>query len=94
VLEFQLRENNYEVLTAADGLTALDLLRSTKSLASSRICVCPASGLELLQRAGAIKADTPVIVITAYGDIETAVERCAPVRSTSSPSHLTASRFS
>jgi len=75
VLEFQLRENNYEVLTAADGLTALDIFTQHEIACLITDLRMPGlSGLELLHRAGAIKADTPVIVITAYGDIETAVE--------------------
>lgn len=75
VLEFRLRENNYEVLTAADGLIALDLFTQHEIACLITDLRMPGlSGLELLHRARAIKADTPVIVITAYGDIETAVE--------------------
>ncbi|MBA2341573.1 MAG: sigma-54-dependent Fis family transcriptional regulator [Pyrinomonadaceae bacterium] len=74
VLEFQLRENKYEVLTAADGLTALDLFTQHDIACLITDLRMPGlNGLELLHRANAIKADTPVIVITAYGDIETAV---------------------
>ncbi len=32
------------------------------------------SGAQILQRAGAINPETPIIVITAFGDVETAVE--------------------
>jgi len=75
VLEFQLREDGYEVLTAADGLAALDLFtgREVDCLISD-LRMPGLSGLELLRRASAINGEVPVIVITAYGDVETAVE--------------------
>ncbi len=75
VLEFQLQEAGYEVLTAENGTQALEIF-------SSNVVDClitdwrmpQMSGAELLQRVGAIKGETPVIVITAFGDVETAVE--------------------
>ncbi|HWW74442.1 MAG TPA: sigma-54 dependent transcriptional regulator, partial [Pyrinomonadaceae bacterium] len=75
VLEFQLRESGYEVLTAADGLAALDLFtgREVDCLITD-LRMPGLSGLELLRRASAIKGETPVVVITAFGDVETAVE--------------------
>ena len=75
VLEFQLREGGYEVLTAADGLSALDLFtgREVDCLITD-LRMPGLSGLELLRRASAINGEVPVIVITAYGDVETAVE--------------------
>ncbi len=75
VLEFRLREEEYDVLTASDGLAALDLFtkREVNCLITD-LRMPGLSGLELLRRASAIKSETPVIVITAYGDIETAVE--------------------
>jgi two-component system NtrC family response regulator len=75
VLEFQLREGGYEVLTAADGLAALELFTASEvDCLISDLRMPGLSGLELLRRASAIARETPVIVITAYGDIETAVE--------------------
>ncbi len=75
VLEFRLREANYEVITASDGLAALDIFtqRAVDCLITD-IRMPELSGLELLRRANAIRSEIPVIVITAYGDIETAVE--------------------
>jgi two-component system NtrC family response regulator len=75
VLEFQLREGGYEVVTAADGLAALELFtgREVDCLITD-LRMPGLSGLELLRRASAINAEVPVIVITAYGDVETAVE--------------------
>ena len=75
VLEFQLRDGGYEVLTAPDGLKALDIFtgREVDCLITD-LRMPGLTGLELLRRVGAIKNETPVIVITAYGDVETAVE--------------------
>ncbi|MDQ3798522.1 MAG: sigma-54 dependent transcriptional regulator [Acidobacteriota bacterium] len=75
VLEFQLQEAGYMVLTAENGAQALDVF-------SSRAVDClvtdwrmpQLSGAELIQRAGAINSETPIIVITAFGDVETAVQ--------------------
>ncbi len=75
VVEYRLREENYEVLTAADGLTALDLFTTLDvDCLITDLRMPGLSGLELLRRANAIKSETPVIVITAFGDVETAVE--------------------
>ena len=75
VVEYRLREENYDVLTAADGLTALDLFTTHDvDCLITDLRMPGLSGLELLRRANAIKSETPVIVITAYGDVETAVE--------------------
>ncbi len=75
VLEYRLREAGYEVMTASDGLAALDLFtnREVDCLVTD-LRMPGLSGLELLRRASAIRAETPVIVITAYGDVHTAVE--------------------
>ena len=75
VLEFQLREAGYEVLAAADGIEALELFTERElDCLITDLRMPRLSGLELLRRASAIASETPVIVITAYGDIETAVE--------------------
>lgn len=75
VLEFQLREGGYEVLTAADGLAALELFTGAEvDCLLTDLRMPGLSGLELIRRASAIASETPVIVITAYGDVETAVE--------------------
>ncbi len=75
VIEFRLREENYEVLTAGDGLAALELFtnRAVDCLVTD-LRMPGLDGLELLRRANAIKSETPVVVITAYGDVDTAVE--------------------
>lgn len=75
VLEFQLHENGYDVVSAADGLAALELFtRHEVACLITDMRMPGLSGLELLRRVRAINKDTPVIVITAFGDVETAVE--------------------
>lgn len=75
VLEFQLQEAGYAVSTAENGAQALELFSG-----SDFDCVITdwrmpqMSGLEFMQRAVAIRNETPVIVITAFGDVETAVK--------------------
>ena len=75
VLEFQLREAGYQVLTAPDGQAALDIFTNQDiTCLITDLRMPQLSGLELLRRVNAINHETPVIVITAFGDVETAVE--------------------
>lgn len=75
VLEFRLRDGGYEVLTAADGLAALDLFTEHDvDCLVTDLRMPGLSGLELLRRASAIRPETPIICITAYGEIEIAIE--------------------
>lgn len=75
VLEFQLRENGYETITAADGLSALEQFTSQQvDCLITDLRMPGLSGLELLRRVRAINRDVPVTVITAFGEVETAVE--------------------
>ena len=75
VLEFQLRAAGYQVLTAPDGLAALDVFTNHDiACLITDLRMPQLSGLELLRRVNAINYETPVIVITAFGDVETAVE--------------------
>lgn len=75
VLEFQLTEGGYEVETATDGLSALEKFNTNEySCLITDLRMPEMNGLELIKRANAIKPETPLIVITAFGDVETAVE--------------------
>ncbi|MGC9969568.1 MAG: sigma-54 dependent transcriptional regulator [Bryobacteraceae bacterium] len=75
VTEVQLQQGGYQVLTAASGQEALELLQKRPvELVVTDLKMPGMSGLELLKR---IRADYPelvVIVVTAFGTIETAVE--------------------
>ncbi|CAN5652476.1 sigma-54 dependent transcriptional regulator [soil metagenome] len=75
VLEFQLQEAGYKVLTAENGAQALEIFAGeTIDCLITDWRMPQMSGAELLQQAGAITSETPIIVITAFGDVETAVE--------------------
>ena len=75
VTEVQLQQGGYQALTAASGREALELLlRTPVELVVTDLKMPGMSGLELLKR---IRADYPelvVIMVTAFGTIETAVE--------------------
>jgi CheY-like chemotaxis protein len=67
VLEFQLTEAGYEVLTARDGAEALEIFTGNDfDCVISDLRMPKLSGLELLEKIKAINAEIPVIVITAF----------------------------
>jgi two-component system NtrC family response regulator len=75
VLEFQLQEAGFQVISAGNGAQALELFSGDDFDCVITDWRMPQmSGLEFLQRANAIRSETPIIVITAFGDVETAVE--------------------
>lgn len=75
VLEFQLIEAGYEVVSENDGGAAL-----RRYSAEGIDCVVTdwrmpkLSGSQLVSQAIAISSEIPIIVITAFGDVDTAVE--------------------
>jgi len=74
VLEFQLSEAGYRVLTASDGAAALEIFTNDEiDCVITDLQMPKLSGLDLLDRLKVIRRETPVIVITAFGEIETAV---------------------
>jgi DNA-binding NtrC family response regulator len=75
VLEFQLKQAGYDVLTAEDGKKALEIFSQRRCHAVLTDLDMPElSGNELLKEIKQQSPDTPVIIITAYGTIESAVE--------------------
>ena len=75
VLAHHLSEAGYRVLTAADGKTGLELFTEEQvDMVITDIQMPELSGLELLRRISVMSPDAMVLVITAYGSIETAVE--------------------
>ncbi|MEK6224416.1 MAG: sigma-54 dependent transcriptional regulator [Thermodesulfobacteriales bacterium] len=75
VIEYQLVEEGYEVITADNGSIGLDILNNKKiDLVITDIRMPEMNGLELLKRLKEISYDVIVIVVTAYGSIESAVE--------------------
>lgn len=75
VLEFQLQEAGYTVMTAENGSNAFAIFSSADIDCLITDWRMPQmSGLELLRRTNALNSEIPVVVITAFGDVETAVE--------------------
>jgi two-component system, NtrC family, response regulator AtoC len=74
VLELSLADAGYRVLTAATAGDALHLLATERvDLVLTDLQLPDRSGLELLAEVRAARADLPVILITAYGTVESAV---------------------
>lgn len=70
-----LEEEGYEVCSVADGLDALQLIKDEDwDLVVLDLKLPRLGGLSLLKRARKIRSNTSVIVMTAYGTIENAVE--------------------
>jgi len=74
-LQASLGEAGWEVVLAANGREALQIVETRPVDAAVVDLKMPGmDGLELLERILALRPGTPVIVMTAYGSIETAVE--------------------
>jgi DNA-binding NtrC family response regulator len=75
LLELNLSEEGYTVQTAPDAETGLKLLRQDRiDLVVTDLKLPGMNGLEFLAAAKRVDARLPVIVMTAYGTVETAVE--------------------
>ena len=75
VQEYQLTKAGFVVTTCADGKAALDEFRENlHDLVVTDIRMPGLDGLELLERLRAISPETPVIVITGHGTVDTAVQ--------------------
>lgn len=74
VMAFRLKEFGYQVSTAENGARGLELFLSEHpDLVLADFSMPELNGLELMQKIKAISPDTPVILITAFGDVATAV---------------------
>ncbi len=74
VLEFQLQEAGFSVFVARNGAEAFEIFSNEEIDCLITDWRMPQmSGLDLLQRVNAASSETPVVVITAFGDVETAV---------------------
>lgn len=74
VMKMQLEEAGYEVSLASDGDEAWRLLEDEEPPLVITDLRMPTTGLELLSRIARQGLQTTVIVVTAFGTIETAVE--------------------
>jgi DNA-binding NtrC family response regulator len=75
VMEMALDEAGYRVLTAERAEDAIDMLRDPDlDVVLSDLKMPGMSGEEFIARCQRIRADVPVIVVTAYGSIRSAIE--------------------
>ena len=75
VLSAVLEDDGYEVLTALNGSEALEIQkRSDLDLIVTDMKMPGMSGIELLENIKAIDPDLPVIMMTAHGTVDKAVE--------------------
>jgi DNA-binding NtrC family response regulator len=75
LLELNLAEDGYTVLTAPDAEAGQNILRQEKiDLVVTDLKLPGMNGLEFLQAVKRINATIPVVIMTAYGTVETAVE--------------------
>ncbi|NNF84581.1 MAG: sigma-54-dependent Fis family transcriptional regulator [Deltaproteobacteria bacterium] len=72
---FNLRKAGYKVEAASDGTEGLDAFSPEKfDLVITDVKMPGVSGIEVLRRIRKRSPDIPVLVITAFGNVETAVE--------------------
>ncbi len=70
-----LKEEGYDSMTASSGMEALDILRThSVDLVLTDVKMPGMSGIQLLEKIKEITPDVPVIIMTAYGSVEKAVE--------------------
>ncbi|MEH0022946.1 MAG: sigma-54 dependent transcriptional regulator [Desulfobacter sp.] len=70
-----LAEEGYRPFTASSGMEALDILNTQLiDLVLSDVKMPGMSGIDLLERIKELKPDLPVIIMTAFGSVEKAVE--------------------
>ena len=75
VLKAMLKKENYEVATASDGLEALNILKNNDvAVVVTDLKMPKLDGMGLLDKVAKKYPSTPVIIITAHGTIDTAVD--------------------
>ena len=74
-LEKIFRREGFAVITATDGQSGLDLLRRNRvGVLLCDLMMPGTSGMDLLKAAKTIAPETEVVLMTAYGTVETAVD--------------------
>jgi two-component system NtrC family response regulator len=74
IMKMQLEEAGYEVSLASDGAEAYDLLREIRPQLVITDLKMPTSGLDLLRLISAEEIPPTLIIVTAFGTVETAVQ--------------------
>ena len=75
LLQSLLKANGYEVETARDGNAALDIVRKGGvDIAVTDLRMAPMDGMTLFREIKALSPNVPVVLLTAYASVETAIE--------------------
>lgn len=75
LLQSLLKANGYETVTAKDGSSALDAIKTEDfDLVISDLRMAPMDGLTLFKEIKTLQPALPVILLTAYASVETAIE--------------------
>ena len=74
VLEAMLRREGYDVITAANGAEALTGMKADVHTVITDLKMPVLDGMALLKKLSAEYPDVPVVMITAHGSVENAVE--------------------
>jgi DNA-binding NtrC family response regulator len=75
LLQSLLKANGYSVETARDGNAALDIVRKGGvDIAVTDLRMAPMDGMTLFHEIKAMAPEIPVILLTAYASVETAIE--------------------
>ena len=70
-----LRDEGYEAYTASSGMEALDIINTHLiDLVLTDVKMPGMTGIQLLEKIKGIKPDLPVIIMTAFGSVEKAVD--------------------
>lgn len=70
-----LKANGFDVETAKDGATALEIVKKGEiEIVVTDLRMQPMDGMALFKEIRAFKSDIPVILLTAYASVETAIE--------------------
>jgi two-component system response regulator PilR (NtrC family) len=74
-LSFVLKKEGYQVEQASNGREAIDLMKTSSfDLILTDLEMPEMKGIELLEQASAVAPESMVMIITAYGSIETAID--------------------
>src|SRR6188768_609591 len=74
VLEAMLRREGYDVITAANGVEALSGMKANVHTVITDLKMPVLDGMALLKKLSTDYPDVPVVMITAHGSVENAVE--------------------
>jgi len=75
LLQSLLKANGYETVTAKDGNTALELVKNDAfDLIITDLRMVPMDGMTLFREIKTIHPNIPVILLTAYASVETAID--------------------